>query len=131
MKTRWLGWYMALAGAMDATTGLLIAFAPELALSLMGIDQGHAGVFFRWLGVFIAGVGAAYWLPWLAHGQPARAAQQRLALALTALVRSGVFLFTAWAVWTGRLEPAWLTVTAVDGLCAAFQTTILAKGDFS
>lgn len=117
------------AGAMDATTGLVLALAPTPALNLFGISiPGEDDILMRFVGAFVAGVGLAYlWA--LAPMQPA-AGRKRLpgVWGATALVRGCVALFCFAAVGAGKLSPIWLVVGGTDAVLAGVQITVLRTG---
>lgn len=122
---RWARRLAAAAGAMDFLTGAGLVFAPGLTLGAMGIapPAGPALVFLRWVGVFVALVGATYlWA--LFRGGAERLA---LALELTLGYRAAVGAFVL-AMWgRGALAPAWLAVTATDWAVAAGQGWLLGR----
>lgn len=122
--------YSVAAGACDLTTGLLLIAMPFTVLGLMGVAAAPAagadGVYLRYIGTFVAAVGASYLYPLVL-----RESFRRLptVLEVTALVRGAVALFVATAVATGSLAPAWLLVAAVDGGLGAFQIWLLRWAD--
>src|SRR5690606_4992974 len=67
-------WLCLLAGGMDGASGLLLIFAPALALRLMGVPAigGEALIFIRFIGAFVFGVGMLYGVAWLAQLLPGR-----------------------------------------------------------
>jgi len=140
--------FAALAGSCDLATGLLLIASPLRTLSWMGIAAGGTGggdavVYLRFIGAFVAGVGASYLYPLVlsalapvrtqARTQvPARARPGRLpaVIEVTALVRAGVALFVTGAVISGALSPPWLSVAGTDAGLAALQLWMLARGMF-
>lgn len=126
-----------LAGGCDLATGVVLVAAPSLVLPLLGtpLSAGAAAtVYVRYVGAFVAAVGAAYLYPFLlARRLPSAGALTRrlpTVVEVTALVRTAVALFVAGAVAAGELGPLWLAVTAVDGGVAALQVRMLARGAF-
>jgi hypothetical protein len=112
------------AGAMDAITGLMLIFAPELTLRLLDIAPPPAGatVFLGWIGVFVMSVGLSYGLA-LRRGSHGEAVWM-----FTALVRSAVAVFVATQVWHGALETRWILVAIADAAVAILQGSILRAG---
>ena len=133
MKTfspsRWLPAYQWLAGAGDTATGGLLVLAPAWTLKLMGVQQLPQPVdFASFIGVFVLGVGMAYWyaarLPFDSKSAP----RWQTVWSLTALTRSLVAGFLTWQILAGRMEKAWLAVAATDGALAIFQGIGLKRG---
>ncbi len=115
------------AGLLDFSTGLGLVFLPALTLRLMGVTPpGEAAeTYLRFLGVFVGLVGFSYlWALWRGP------AALRLVFALTLFFRLAVGCFCAWALATGRLEPAWASVPATDFALAAAQAWLLRRGVF-
>lgn len=124
--------YCLAAGACDFTTGVLLIAAPFTVLGLMGValapEAAGDGVYLRYIGTFVAAVGASYLYPVvLALVTGGRAGAERLptVLEVTALVRGAVALFVTAAVARGALATPWLLVAAVDGGLAVFQIWLL------
>lgn len=119
---------LAGAGVGDLATGLALIASPGLVLALLGIPEpAGAAVYLRFVGAFVAGVGAAYLypaLPWVAR-RPGRLAT---VAEVTALVRAGIALFLLVAVVSGELAAAWLVVAAFDGGLALAQAWMLGRG---
>jgi len=126
--------YCVLAGGCDLATGLGLIAAPRTVLSLMGIAgaEGDASVYLRFLGAFVAGVGASYLYPLLlaAFGAPDRPGRLPAVIEVTALVRTGVALFVAGAVTAGALATPWISVAGTDAALAALQLWLLGRGAF-
>jgi hypothetical protein len=82
----------------------------------------------RWIGLFVASVGAVYLYPWLLRGGALRR-DQRLAtvVEVTALQRAAVALFVCGAVAAGALAPGWLVVALFDGGVAMAQSALLRR----
>lgn len=112
-------------GVLDLGAGLTLALVPWAALSWIGIELpgADAGVFLRWVGVFVAAVGAAYLRA--ASGSPERL---RMGIEFTLWFRGATGLFSAWAIARGWLGMGWLAVPLVNlGLTGA-QWWLLARG---
>ena len=125
---KWCRLYCLLAGACDATTGLLLAIAPLWTLRLMKIPvMPTEPVYMSFIGAFVAGVGLAYFHPFVFT--PAARRDQRLegVLAATTVVRAAIAVFVVTAVMRGGLHPAWLTVAGSDAVMAALQTVMLKR----
>jgi hypothetical protein len=119
------------SGAMDATTGALLAGAPAATLSLFGatLPGGEAAaILMRFVGVFVAGVGLSYLWALAATSPAVRARRLPGVWGGTAIVRAGVAVFCFAAVASHRLEPAWLAVGATDAMLAAIQILGLRAG---
>jgi len=133
MKTfspsRWLPAYQWLAGSCDTATGALLVFAPAWTLKLMGVQQLPQPVeFASFVGVFVLGVGLAYWYAARLPLNFKSAPRWQTVWALTALIRFLVAGFLTWQISFGRMEKAWITVAATDGALAVFQWTGLKCG---
>lgn len=122
-KIATLGRTLALgAGTLDFATGLGLVFLPALTLRLMGVApvEESAETYLRFLGVFVGLVGFSYL--WALRRGPLALRQ---VLELTVFYRLGAGAFGAWAVATGRLEPAWVSVPGTDFVLAAVQLWLL------
>ena len=114
-------------GGMDVFTGLLLVLGPGFTLGLMGLGQQPTEpVFLSWIGVFVASVGACYWLPYLVDPQN-RKSNIRFSLAFTAMARLLVGSFVAVKVATGNLESGWLLVSLADLGLGLVQIVVLAR----
>lgn len=118
------------AGGLDFCTGLGLVAAPARLLPLMGVPAigAEAETYLRWIGAFVAAVGCSYlWAlgRWKATGD---AALLRATLELTVIFRLAAGAFSAWALATGRLAPAWASVPVTDFALAAAQTWLLRRG---
>jgi len=126
--------YCVLAGGCDLATGLGLVAAPYTVLAWMGIGgvAGGAWIYLRFVGVFVAGVGAAYLYPLLlsALGGSDRPGRLPVVIEVTALLRTGVALFVTGAVAAGALDVPWLSVAATDAVLAALQLWMLRRGMF-
>jgi hypothetical protein len=114
------GWSVCV-GFMDAITGILLIFVPELVLKVLGIaDPEHSSwVFLSWMGVFVSGVGLSY--VW----GLGNATQGRLVWKFTAMIRLMVAGFISWKIGIGELQPAWLLVALSDAFVAVIQLVVL------
>jgi|GEM_PF-422207 len=114
--------YSLAAGACDLTTGVLLIAAPFTVLGLMGVAATAGadleGIYLRYVGTFVAAVGASYLYPLLLRGGAERLPT---VLEVTALVRGAVALFVTAAVAAGSLAAPWLLVAGVDGGLALVQ----------
>jgi len=129
--------YFLAAGGCDLATGALLLALPGLALAAVswagaGVGAGPLPapaepVYLRFVGAFVAGVGASYLYPFLPGVVP-RPGRLATVAEGTALVRGSVALFLGAAVAAGALAAGWLVVAAVDGLLAAVQLGLLARG---
>lgn len=123
MKRIALIWSLG-AGVMDAATGLLLVFAPERVLELLGIavPPAESRVFLSWIGVFVASVGLSYVLA-LRGGAAAATVW-----IFTALVRLAVAAFLVAQIRAGTLPMAWATVALADATVACLQIIGLRLG---
>jgi len=127
--TRWLPVYHWLAGLCDATTGVLLVFAPSWTLGLMGVRVAPQPVEFAGLiGVFVLSVGLAYLYAARLPMNAANAPRWATVWWLTALSRTLVAGFLTWKILAGSMEMTWLTVALTDGVLAIFQWIGLRKG---
>ena len=116
-------WSLAV-GSMDASTGLMLIFAPALTLRLMQVPEVEPSslVFLSWMGVFIGSVGLSY--TWVLKG----CREAETVWVFTALVRTAVACFLVVKITAGDLPPAWLLVAATDAIVAFGQWAILRAG---
>ena len=122
MKDRLIKGWCLLAGAMDATTGVLLVAAPQWTLGLRGVPApGPAAIrFISWIGVFVAGVGGSYLLA-LWPRSAVRVASVRV---FTTWLRLLVAGFVSWRIAAGELAVEWWTVAATDAVVAAGQAVL-------
>ncbi len=126
MSRRLITFYCLLAGACDAATGVLLVSAPIATLELMRITEVPAEpIYMRFIGVFVGGVGLAYWYPFLYRGWSR--GRLTVVLEVTALVRLCVALFLGVSIARGLLASAWSTVLLTDLLLAAAQIWMLTR----
>lgn len=129
MNDRGRTWFCLLAGGGDAATGLLLVAAPSLAAGLLGLRRPEADlILLRFIGVFVACVGAAYLYPWLRRADRGRRIVS--ALEITAGVRLAVALFLGVAVAASQLDLPWAGVGTYDALVALAQIGLLTFGGF-
>lgn len=116
----WLAIYCLLAGACDASTGILLLAAPRQVSALLHLEPVPLPVYASFIGVFVLGVGLAYLYPFLLG---ASGREQRLGVVLetTAISRLGVAIFLGTAMAQGRLGLAWSIVMATDLSLGLFQ----------
>jgi len=119
-----LKWWSVGTGGMDAVTGLLLIFMPQLVLRLLGIEPlaDQSLLFLSWVGVFVLAVGLSYGLALTGR------ARGEAVWMFTSLVRMLVAIFLIVQVIAGALEPAWLLVAAGDGVVAVAQGIMLLAG---
>lgn len=130
MNAKTAGYYNFLIGLCDASTGLLLMAAPLFTLRLMMIPELPAEpVYLRFIGAFVFGVGASYWLPYLKRKDLIERRQQIITTwQMTALVRTVVGGFVCLQVLSGALPLAWISVAATDLGLAAAQLIFLRRG---
>lgn len=118
----WLPAYQWLAGLCDASTGVLLVFAPAWTLQLMGIHQTPRPVeFVSFVGAFVLSVGVAYFYAARLPLKADNAARWQVVWFLTALSRTLVAGFLFWKILAGQMERAWAAVALTDGVLAALQ----------
>lgn len=109
---------------MDLGTGLALVAAPAFTLGLMFVPtpEPAALVYVRFVGAFVAAVGASYLWALL---EPA--ARLRTVFGATILFRLSAGIFTLAAVLLGALAPAWLSVSATDLGLVVLQAWLLRR----
>ena len=124
-KLTFLKFWSVAVGSMDALTGLLLIFVPDLVLRMLKIDppSADAMVFISWIGVFVMSVGLSYGL---ALG--GRRSRGEAVWMFTSLVRIMVAVFLTTKILGGSLQMAWMLVAAADASVALVQVVILRKG---
>ncbi len=119
--TRQVETFSLAVGLLDGCTGLALIVAPRLTVGLFGVsDPPSDTVFLRFVGVFVAAVGAAYLLPFLLD-RGHRLGRLRTIFEITALLRTAVALFIGGSLLSGGLSLPWITVMATDWLLAIAQ----------
>ncbi|MBX3737410.1 MAG: hypothetical protein KF715_12005 [Candidatus Didemnitutus sp.] len=117
------------AGALDFGTGLGLVFLPDLMLKLMGAATlaAEPTIYLRWVGAFVAAVGFSYlWALWRRD-----VARLRHVLELTIFFRLAAGAYSAWAIASGALPIAWLSVPLTDFFLAAAQAWLVRRGVFT
>lgn len=116
-------------GLLDLASGLGFLAQPALMLRLMGVTQVFGDlVYLRFVGVFVAAVGAVYLWAWRRSLVSGDEALLRATLELTIIFRFATGTFAAWAVLRGWLIPAWSLVTLADYAIIAAQLWLLRRG---
>lgn len=123
-KTKFLKFWSVAVGSMDALTGLLLIFVPDLVLRLLKIEapSPDALVYLSWIGVFVLAVGLSYGLALGRHRGSGQAVWM-----FTALVRILVAVFLVIQITMESMALAWLVVAFSDGFVAMVQIVILRK----
>lgn len=122
-------WLALGAGALDFCTGLGLVFVPGLMLKLMGagVLAAEPTIYLRWVGAFVCAVGFGYlWALWRRD-----VALLRHVLELTVFFRLAAGAYSAWAVASGVLPLAWVSVPLTDFFLAATQTWLVRRGVFT
>lgn len=114
-----------LAGGGDLVTGVCLLLDPERTLSLMGVAPAKDLAWVRFVGVFVAAVGASYFYGLLCWRAARRAGCLRTVWELTALLRTAVCCFVAAEIAGGGMDRAWFSVSLTDGFWALAQTFLL------
>jgi len=109
------------AGGADLATGLLLICTPEWTLARMGVPYPPELVFLRFVGVFVACVGASYWFGLIAWWLSGCSCRLRFVWELTILFRVAVGFFVAAQILAGHLPWQWYSVPAVDWTWALVQ----------
>jgi hypothetical protein len=130
MKRGVLLGYQLIAGLSDTTTGLLLIVAPATTLHLMSLHALSDSLpFLSYIGVFVLSVGIAFlYGAWLLTTRPVLIQKLETVWLLTAITRGLVAAFVVSHVFSGSLEPGWITVALTDGAFALLQTIGLARG---
>jgi hypothetical protein len=118
-------WLALGAGALDSAMGGCLLVGPAFTLHVMGIRVPGAEtlLFVRFVGVFVAAVGASYLWAWW---RPVE--RLRVVLGATIFFRGATGAFTGAAVLLGALPRAWGQVTLADSALIGAQAWLLAKG---
>jgi len=118
-------WLALGAGALDGALGGSLLVEPACTLKALGIrvPGAEALLFVRFVGVFVAAVGASYLWAWW---RPVE--RLRVVLGATILFRVATGSYTGVAVLLGALPRAWAQVTLADSALIAAQAWLLAKG---
>ena len=113
------------AGLLDFGTGLGLVFFPTEILPLMRVQipTEDALVYLRFVGAFVAAVGASYLWAIVRCGVE----RLRNILEFTILFRLAAGTFSAVAIARGWLSPAWASVPATDFALIGIQLWLIAK----
>jgi len=113
------------AGLLDFGTGLGLTFMPAkiLPLMLVPVPSEEALTYLRFVGAFVAAVGASYLWALLRGG----VSRLRGVFEFTVLFRFASGLFAACAIARGWLTMSWATVPAADFALIGLQLWLLAK----
>ena len=118
-----------IAGLADSLTGIFLIADPGLTLRFMGVDPIAGGeVFLRYIGVFVLGVGLAYFIGLNTIRKRNDWWEMRAIWKVTAILRLCVCLFTSIAIARGALGPGWITVPLTDGFFAFLQGGFILAG---
>lgn len=122
-------YYNLAVGGCDASTGILLMFAPELVLKLLSIQQSFSElVLLQFVGAFVFGTGASYFIPFFLSDSPRRySVAARTIWGSTALVRFVVSIFLMTQILSERLALQWITVAVVDLGFALVQYYLLRR----
>lgn len=124
-KIQFLKFWSVAVGSMDALTGLLLIFAPELVLRLLSIESPSpdALVFLSWIGVFVMTVGLSYGF---ALGKTRGAGET--VWRFTSLTRMLVAVFLMVRIANKDMAGIWTIVALSDGAVGLVQMILLRKG---
>ncbi len=129
MKRQLLLGYQLATGLSDASTGLLLVFAPALTLRLMRLTvAGDALPFLSYVGVFVLSVGLACFYGAYLTTRVVFSRELEVVWVLTGLTRALVAVFVVAKIHIGALESGWMTVAIADGAIALLQALGLGKG---
>jgi hypothetical protein len=130
MKRRVLLGYQLLTGASDTSTGVLLIIAPSTTLYLMRLHASPESLpFLSYVGVFVLAVGiACLYGASLLTSYPVLVQKLQTVWLLTAITRGLVAVFVIAKVFSGSLEPGWITVALTDCAFALLQVIGLARG---
>jgi Na+/H+ antiporter NhaA len=121
--------YQLLTGLSDASTGLLLVFAPGFTLRLMRLSvPDEALPYLSYLGVFVLSVGVACLYGAVLATRVIYKQKLEVVWLLTGVTRFLVMLFIVAKVSSGTLESGWATVAITDGAFALVQAIGLARG---
>ena len=114
-----------LAGSLDFCTGLGLVSIPNTVLRLMGAPatNADASVFLRFVGAFVAGVGATYLWAFLTS----ETVRLRVVFEFTILFRAAAGLYCTWAILMRALPSAWWSVPVTDFTLIALQLLMLRR----
>lgn len=129
MKRRLLFLYQMFTGLSDASTGLLLLFAPALTLHLMKLHAAsNALPFLSYIGVFVLSVGIACLYGAVLTYRPLMSEKLEVVWLLTGITRALVAVFVIVSILEKTLEKGWITVAITDGAIALLQLYGLIMG---
>jgi len=129
MKRRTLQIYQLLIGLSDASTGLLLVFAPRLTLRLMLLQAPPAALpYLSFIGAFVFSVGIACLYGCLLATRPGSNEKLETVWFLTAVSRGSVAVFVTSQILSGALEAGWASVAIADSAFSLFQAIGLYRG---
>jgi hypothetical protein len=88
------------------------------------VPGAEALIYLRWVGAFVAAVGASYLIALVIGG----GARLRAVFEFTIVFRLAAGVFSAVAIARGWLAPVWVSVPLADFALAAVQAWLLRKG---
>jgi hypothetical protein len=130
VKRRLLLGYQILTGLSDASTGVLLIVAPATTLHMMRLHAPQDALpYLSYVGVFVLSVGiACLYGGGLLETRPVQVQKLEAVWLLTAITRGLVAIFVVAKIFSGLLEPGWITVALTDGAIALLQAIGLARG---
>lgn len=117
-------------GELAAGAALVVVPRQFLALLDVPLAAGPAAIWLRWIGVFVAAVGALYFLPWWGPRRLAKA-RLRFSLEATSMIRLLVAGFIAVSILGGALPTEWALVGGYDAVVGGSQLALLVLGFFA
>jgi hypothetical protein len=130
MKRRFLLGYQLLSGFSDTSTGALLIVAPATTLYMMKLSPPHEALpYLSYIGAFVLSTGiACLYGGWLLASRTVLVQKLETVWLLTALTRGCVAIFVVVKIFSGSLEPGWITVAITDCAFALLQVIGLARG---
>ena len=129
MKRRILLAYQLLTGLSDGSTGVLLIFAPAVALRVMHLQVSPSALpFLSYIGAFVLSVGVACLYGAFLVTRADFAPKLEVVWLLTAITRGLVAVFVISKIVSGTLEAGWMTVAVSDGALALLQAIGLSQG---
>lgn len=129
MNRRFLLIYQLLIGLSDASTGLLLVFAPAFTLRLMFLHAPSTALpYLSFIGAFVFSVGIACLYGGLLATRRGSAEALEVVWLITAISRGSVAVFVASQLLSGTLEIGWISVAIADSAFTLFQAIGLYKG---
>lgn len=111
-------------GACDASTGVLLVFAPVWTLHLMGMKNiPNPADIISFVGIFVMAVGVSYFLV-----NREDVSGWKMQWKVTSLVRLSVACFLTWKILGANWEMLWATVLLTDLVIAGIQIFGLKNG---